>query len=284
MSGWSSPDQATAVFGDSGPWVESLPTLWRAVSWPAGPRASVAPAWRGLDPARAPAALGIDSLAKRIRYWTPLLHLTWGALGWVDPALGAVRWVQAGMPTADPALKVMKRWWGENVQSLWQWADETPSLQHASEQVSLATGTQFIDRHNDVARIAPPWEEHPEFTLMRRRDIFDGGTDGLHLGFHVLGSLLSEGENAHPTPSDTQIMVSDGRPKAVLVLPTYAGWYRTLHKIGATLPSRLDGRNWRVTVLVEPLGCLGEYRRSSVTGRWFSGSHRYHILGSEVGQ
>lgn len=279
MSNWPKSQQTSTLLGDAGFWAETLPTLWRGVAWPDGPWTTPQPDWKGLDPSAAPRDDAWGDDRKRVRYWAPLLHLTWGALGWVDPALGSVRWVKQGMPTEDPALQVMRRWWGENVQSLWQWAHETHSLQDASQLIAQATASTYIDGHDAVTRQAPVGKlENPEFTMYRRRDIFNGGGDGLHLSYHVPGSLIG-----HEPPPQPHIVPSlhhqGGTAQVVLLLDHYAGWYRTLHEAGATLPPRPDGRNWRVTVVVKPLGSLGEYRLSKLTGRWFSGRHRHHLLG-----
>jgi hypothetical protein len=108
-----------------------------------------------------------------------------------------------------------------------------------------------------------------------------GGTDPLHLG-HVLDHLLG-GPTFGGLPPMTGRLFHDpptGHDReASLLLERYAGWYGTLSRLGAQLPHRPDGRSWRVHVTVTPLGHLGTYRRSRVTGRWFMGSHKWHMLG-----
>ena len=71
---------------------------------------------------------------------------------------------------------------------------------------------------------------------------------------------------------------STGRT-ATLMLDSMVGWYRALAVHGATLP-KLEHRSWHVDVVVRPVGHLGTYRRSRVTGLWFSGQHRHHIHGT----
>ena len=65
---------------------------------------------------------------------------------------------------------------------------------------------------------------------------------------------------------------------ATMIVPQYSGWYLHLANGGQHyLPAQ--NRSWRVNVVVQPLGWLGEYRRSRVTGMWFTGKHRWHLLG-----
>lgn len=50
-------------------------------------------------------------------------------------------------------------------------------------------------------------------------------------------------------------------------------------KYGATLPSLGTG-SWHVDVVVKPMGWLGTFRRSWVTGLWFQGRHLIHAAGN----
>ena len=44
-------------------------------------------------------------------------------------------------------------------------------------------------------------------------------------------------------------------------------------------PRCAGGKGWRVDVVVEPLGWLGQFRLSHESNRWFRGQHRWHQLG-----
>ncbi len=46
-----------------------------------------------------------------------------------------------------------------------------------------------------------------------------------------------------------------------------------------TRGSAHQGHGWRVDVIVDGIGYLGTYRRSSQTNRWFAGRHTVHQLG-----
>lgn len=281
MSDWTIADAMTDMFGDHGPWIESLPTAWRAVAWPEGPWTPPDPPWLAADSSHPENEDLWPTVRASIRYWTPLLHLAYGSLGWVDPAIGAVRWVQAGMPDDDPALEVMRRWWGPLVQSLWLWARESDALDHASSSIASATRTTYHRRPADPAWTLTRDPSLPgDVELARHQSLFTGGGDGLHLSGHVPNSLVgADSPLLRNRPPTHQFHTHGDSPHAALLLDRYAGWYRILHEVGASVPDRPDGRNWRVTVVVKTLGSLGEYRRSAVTGRWFAGRHRHHVLG-----
>jgi hypothetical protein len=59
------------------------------------------------------------------------------------------------------------------------------------------------------------------------------------------------------------------------------GWYRALVEAGSTLP-QVEQRSWHVDVYARPVGHLGTYRRSRISGLWFSGPHRYHDPGYDA--
>lgn len=121
---WSWSDVSTDVLGDSGPWVWSLPYAWQAFADPGT-------AW--VPPRNPGVELGGDEhrLALQIAYWAPLLTLTWGALGWVQPALGVRRWLDQGRPVEEgqSALRVIDQWWGDDVARIdWPWSSDVNEL------------------------------------------------------------------------------------------------------------------------------------------------------------
>lgn len=117
-----------------------------------------------------------------------------------------------------------------------------------------------------------PHRSHPNFLSPA-----GSGTDSLHLQLHVPIVGLP-GHDYHAGESEQmETQVGDGR--AVVVFDEYARWYVKLTKFGRSLPPRVDGRSWRVDVVVKPVGWLGTYRLSRSTGRWFSGPHSIHEWG-----
>src|SRR4051794_24982695 len=104
---WEHTPVSPGLMGDIGPWTWHVPTLWRALADPTGPWEPPTKPWT----ARLPEEM---TGAERIAYWSPLLTLTFGVLGWVRPEVGVRRWIEAGRPTDDAALTVLDRWWGED--------------------------------------------------------------------------------------------------------------------------------------------------------------------------
>lgn len=265
---WDWSEYSAGALGDAGPWVWWLPLAWRAVADPSGGH-RFPPEPRIVDRADA------DAHAYALAWWGPLLHLLFFGSGWVRPDLGLARWLDLGQPDEDPVLKVVKRWWGTQVVDVLAWSGWSPVMRYLSEQISEAAHAairpvSLPDRWAD-ARRSPQWQSQWG----------GGGGDEMHLGNHATIAL----DNA-PMPNDARpgarILVArdaNGGPRAVLALPSYAGWYTTLSRVGSGLPTRVDGRSWRVEVVVRPMGWLGTYRYSRRTGRWFSGRHRWHELG-----
>ncbi|MGY1653418.1 hypothetical protein [Geodermatophilus sp. SYSU D01119] len=206
-----------------------------------------------------------------VAFWSPLTMLTFGILGWVRPDVGIQRWVTAGRPTDSSALTVLDRWWGDDALALTAWAQRSGSLGGYAQEIARRTATDVGGRPTTPpVRLRPEWEA-----------VFTGGADPLHLG-HVLGHLLAGplfDESPEPAGSLMHHEATGDEREASFVLDVFSGWYAALARRGAQLPARPDGRSWRVHVTVKPLGYLGAYRRSRVTGRWFTGRHTHHMFG-----
>lgn len=261
---WTYRPMSPRVIDDVGPWTWYVPRLWAAVADPEG-------AARPIPRPRTQQASdqGYDPIAARVAYWTPLLDLTFGGLGWVRPDLGVKRWIELGLPTEDARLSILKRWWGVNA---WWLTDADWDISKIANQVAELTGTP-----------CPPWKIEregrgfdPPTKLPREL-----GPNGLHLDPHVPFHLLGPCTEVEDVEKKRIVHGPSGQvsPVAVLLLDRYDGWYRALAKAGSRLPERPDGRSWRVDVVVRPMGWLGTYRRSRLTGRWFAGQHRWHVLG-----
>ncbi len=250
------------LMGDCGEWTWEVPRLWRMLTDPGGPT----------QPPPVPSSHGCDAdrLDRRIAYWAPLLTLTFGVLGWARPAVGVQRWMAAGRPADDVPVSVLARWWGAEARVLADWELRTSALSDLGHDVAIHTGT-----------LLGPEETKPgQQPASAHSYVFTGGGDPLHLAWHAKVHLLgSDGEPGNPTARIMHDPPDGPHREASLVLHRYAGWYADLVRLGSDLPVRRDGRSWRVHVTVAPLGYLGNYRRSKVTGRWFSGRHRWHMLG-----
>lgn len=261
---WNWSPVTNEVFVDTGPWTWSIPLTFSALASPGG----------NWEPPVAPGPVTydgpMDTLALNIAYWEPLLTVTFAALGWADPARGVDRWLRSGGATeGSAALEVLARWWGPNAAALPAWAARSESL------------SQFAARFAGLPGAIPTAQWRPdvdECDEQRWPALLTGGYDPLHLG-HVVSQLLEHDQDQPVDPGTLLFDATERSAKATLMLDRYYGWYSILADVGRSLPARRDGRRWRVDVVVRPVGWLGQYRRSDVTGRWFTGTHRVHTLG-----
>lgn len=123
-----------------------------------------------------------------------------------------------------------------------------------------------------AALTSDPW--------FRRHYLAEDG-DSFHTAHHTSMAVEAHsGGHAHGGPSGSVTWTTStigNVPTATMIVPQYVGWYVHLVRGGGALPPQK--RSWRVNVVVQPLGWLGKYRRSRYTGMWFTGQHRWHLLG-----
>lgn len=260
VTGWSPDPFSDLATGDQGPWGAWLPRAWNAVADPAGRHPPPPEPVLMMDPD----ADDDVYFAELIAYWGPLLHLLVYGLGWGRPDLGLERWQNLGRPIDDPILHVVNLWWGRYV----------PDILGAGVLLScMAQAGAIHDRATrpgaDVV-VDPSW--HVAYQVDRRWQRVWGRVAELHLVHHAQTPVYGQGGG-----SANLITGPDASASAVLMCDVYQGWYTALRTCGLAQNQR--GRSWRVDVLVKPLGWLGTYRLSRVTGMWFSGRHRYHELG-----
>jgi len=256
------PEPSRDSMGDQVEWGRWLPTVWRAVGDPSSPLTIAC-----RPPARLP-----DVAA----WWTPALHLMIYGLGWPSPALGLQRWECEGRPLKDPKLRVLEAIYGRHLEALQSY------LWHGCgqfESVSASLGLAEVTRP-DAPRESPRLVS-PAVTAVPNP--VEGGCDPLHLFDHTRGVI--EAREGSP---QVQLIEGDlgtaGPPRATLMLPSAFGWYRALHEAGSALPGGGARQGWRVDVVVTPIGHLGTFRQSRVSGRWFTGQHQWHQLGVPSGE
>ena len=219
---------------------------------------------RGDDPERGPCA-----------YWSSLLHPMIYGLGWVHPGRGLRWWYEKGKPVADHSLRLVSQVWDADGQLDWfaAWLWTTPGVLDG-ELLKEATGYVIDD---GPPLLSDPWIE-ARFSEAHASGIpapIGGGRDPLHLSDHIDGPL-------QPVAGKSALLrTSRAGPRAVLLLDSMIGWYRALATECKALP-KLSGHSWRVDVVVKPVGWLGTYRQSSVTGLWFAGGHSVHVKGAAV--
>jgi hypothetical protein len=189
----------------------------------------------------------------------PLLHFH---LAWERVDAGLARWAaQAFEPVGDPTLHAIRDYWGVDALA-------------AATVWSLQTGGQPTDGLPHPAPIRnPDLVPSPAGLHLDNHAVLDDGG-----GHHWAAAYRDEGPGAQDHASVGEVH-DTGPGKRHLIVPTYRGWYRTLEDVGNRQPDRHDGRSWRIDVTIAPIGFVGTFRRSRVTGRWFTGRHRAHTIG-----
>ncbi len=237
-------------------WAVLFPTVWRALSDPA----------RTLAIPPAPP----NDFDRTLGWWSPLIDLLVYALGWQSPARGLTRWMGAGRSLADSRLSLVEAVWGRHLDAVSEflWRGHEHFEQDMAERLGLST----------QQRPDPP-PGLPQLTEASTavHNPATGGSDPLHLTMHYSKPL----ERSPAGKATMNLGTSSSGPnRAVLHCASYMGWYRELHELGTELPARGETHGWRVDVMVDGIGYLGTYRRSSQTHRWFAGDHEAHLLGA----
>lgn len=216
------------------------------------------------------------SLAQSCGYWASLQSFLTYSFGWSRHDKGLIWWHEHGYPTEDARFALIDAVWrfdGHLLRYISWSIEHHPSAPLGrfarimdSRQVSVSP--QLADSLREAARLARP----------------GGSPDGYHLqdGGHIYAPSRVPGEGGHSAPhSDARLVgVDPERRSATLISETVSGWYLALDELGGTLPKLPNHRNWRIDVYVRPIGFLGTFRRSTVTGLWFSGRHSLHVIGN----
>ncbi len=261
--GGPAPDQDVwrELSADQAEWGFAIPQMYRVLASPDA----------GHEFLRAPREG--DDLSVAAGYWSALLHLLTYSFGWIRPERGLLTWHLYGDPTDDVRLEMLARVWAADDMLDWfhAWTHDRP-ITDIADRIGELTG--FVDDDEDSIT-TPGWADD-------QKDLADhsgipapcghGGWDPLHLSAHLAGPL------EEPTGDVTLVRTDRSRRRAVLLTDSMVGWYRALCTEGADLPDVGD-RSWHVEVVVRSVGSLGVFRRSRVTGIWFSGPHRYHWIG-----
>ena len=212
--------------------------------------------------------------ANALGYWGALHYLLLHRLGWANPARGLRWWYESGKPTEDPTLALVAQMWGRDgmLDRYLYWLLSRPHVFMTADEVAV-------------------WGMEPE-----TMDALSGRWQQWMTGFresfeptkYPWFSSLGEGDPLHLTGHGGEAGIADPRAhisvvsatdkSAIFVTRSMDAWHFDLSKHAMTLPDR--GDHWRVDVLVKPVGFVGVYRRSRITGLWFSGRHRFHTPGN----
>ncbi|MFC5931258.1 hypothetical protein D6T64_08355 [Cryobacterium melibiosiphilum] len=220
-----------------------------------------------------PAAPQADDVhAQSLGYWAALHYLLLHRLGWAHPDRGLRWWYDAGKPVDDPTLSLISEVWDRdgNLDAYLSW------LLHGQPAFLNPECIWWAEWPEQRMPLSPAWERwkiDAQAVVERSGSkYFQGGGDPLHLTGH-------SGESGKPDPNATISVVSRADRRAVFLTDTMDAWYIDLDTQAKKLPD-VGQWSWRVDVIVRPVGFLGTYRRSNVTGLWFTGKHRNHTPGN----
>lgn len=252
------PRPSLRAHGDELNWAALIPSAWAALADPDGVHL-----WPEFPPAGEFAAA----------WFTPAMHLLTYAAGWPRLDLGASWWHGAGYPVEEPVLAVVDDMLGDRRDELMAWLLTSMTPGDLPSEIAAATGTALPTATRPNLDTA--WLTAVEQNLRAYSAYVPGDGDPLHLSHHTMAPIHGQNDDVRvtwlPGPRTNR--------RGILIVDGYAGWYRTLAHLGSSLPAVPGDRSWRVDVICTPLGHLGTYRRSRLTGRWFSTRHRVHQAG-----
>lgn len=258
---------SASASGEDDAWAHWIPRAWHAVADPAGNHPAPERPVRMGGPGHGRV---LDEHAELLAWWGPFTHLIMFGLGWTRPGLAIQRWTRMGSPTSDHILSVVSRWWGRDLESFVNWSRSSSTFVDSLNIINVDVGasTEVLSPERVV-----PVESQFETSVDLRW--FGPGSDEMHVVNHLTPMQTP------PRGSRDELLktrTTAGKPpRAVLLLDHYQGWYRQLSSL--KLPATEPGKGWRVDVVVEPLGWLGQFRLSHESNRWFRGQHRWHQLG-----
>lgn len=253
------------VMGDEGGWQLNVPSMWRALADPTG---------RHAFPKVASPKGAESDLEALLAYWSPLPQLLQFSLGWHP---------EDGPHTA---------WGGESKRA--QMGTGAVNLAFALEAGGLFSGPDVEDLR--VQFIQAVWGPHLDvfaawclrdrelLTHLRERRKQPFSVEEQPFAENLLGDTLQLADHwgtpwapSFGGPENAEASgacsVTEAGERAVLLLERYVGWYRTLTELGPQLGAT------QVDVVVKPVGWLGTFQRSPLTGIWYSGDHDLHMMG-----
>lgn len=217
------------------------------------------------------------SLESACASWGALHYALSCLLGWADVGRGLAKWYGAGKPTADSAvLTLVKDVWGVDdlldYYAAWAWKPRNSGwlLPQTTDPFNGPSPT-WLSEHS-MWPAADWWRAFLRRGLHHHHDPFYGGTDSLHLTAHT--GKENQERSQHPI-----VHWNANNRGCLLVSAGLNHWLADLESLNESLPSSGE-RSWRVDVFDRKTGWLGMYRRSRVTGSWFTGKHSIHMMGS----
>jgi hypothetical protein len=212
-------------------------------------------------------------------YWEPANYIMFFLLGWTQPGKGLLWWYKNNKETfGDARLQLLKTIWDYEGQldllAAWFW-DEGKGP-HSLEMLINLTARN-VSSFKKVSPGKDWWEQfrrkYQNAETNPPNPLLTSGSNELHFG-HCMGAAAYENHS-----NALFLKSSKTERKAVLLLEKARGWYGALAHHGKELPD-IGDHSWYVDVIVKPIGWMGTFRRSRVTGLWFQGKHSVHMAGN----
>jgi hypothetical protein len=210
-----------------------------------------------------------EDFMRHLGYWTTLQGFLTHSFGWARHDRGLRWWYDAGKPVDEPRFGLIDAVWGQDgyLMAYAEWChDRLATFDHQA----LAEWTTYDSSPDPLSRA---WQQR--LSDARDDSVHDGTTPH---GKHLEGGDHASGPTSHRFEAKIAVISLTDR-RAVYTCETGLGWYRGLVELGSRLPLMVNA-SWRIEVYVRPIGYVGTYRRSRVTGLWFSGQHRFHTVGN----
>ncbi|WP_208545114.1 hypothetical protein [Rathayibacter sp. VKM Ac-2760] len=215
-----------------------------------------------------------DPHAQSLGYWSALQTLLLHRLGWTRPDLGLTWWYEAGKPSDDATLRTIREVWDAdgNLDIILAWLLRRRAVFPVGRPGQACTPSADSERPlpDRWDRWLRDYQASPRASSYEWINLLEG--DSLHLSGHI-------GDDGTVDSSAYLVPIDPARRKAVFVTSAADAWYADLKRRGDRL-TVTGNRSWNVDVFIKPIGFVGTYRRSMQTGLWFTGRHRYHIVGN----
>lgn len=225
-------------------------------------------------------------------YFASLQSFLTYSFAWTRHDRGLRRWHEQGQATDDARLALVKAVWGADEMLLRYAAWCTDGTSDTGGETWFGEPLHaFMSRPVDFSP-QPRDDAWSEIVRAERdrahADDLSASPWGMHLGSgdHIaapsgLAAAQADSADGRAAVSHARIVGADTkRRRATYISDHVHGWYAGLAALGSELPPLSGGANWRIDVFVKPYGFLGTYRRSTMTGLWFSGRHRHHEMGN----
>ena len=203
-----------------------------------------------------------------VDFWFAPFYLMRVILGWKDCSQGIAHLLTETSALAGP-VDVLGEVWGARVLGplgWWAWKNAKNICQSSPGPLYHERG--LPERFEDLAG----------------QEGFTGGWDPKHLTVHLapcIGPLMGGHPSTNPRlePEGDAVRLVQDHPNRhyVLLLHRYEQWPQALATLALDIPE--GPPSWRIHVVTDDLGSLGEFRRCWDWGVWFQGPARFHQWG-----